>query len=344
MNIAAHSTRMFAEAAQASAVVAAQHDRNREPLAKLGARLRAQPPRAVVTAARGSSDHAATYAKYLVETHAGVLCASAAPSISSIYFAKQNLDGVLFLAISQSGRSPDLIATTRAARDAGATVVALLNAEDAPLAALADVVVPLGAGPETSVAATKSFIATLSAIAQLVACWRNDGALDAALRALPPLLEHAWTLDWTRALDTLHEAQHAFVIARGLGLGVAQEAALKCKETCELHAEAFSAAEVAHGPQALLGPRFPALLFAQDDETRGSVTGLARALVARGVPVLIAGAGVPGAIALPTLDANPALAPLLVAQSFYRLANALACARGLDPDRPPHLSKVTETV
>src|SRR5258706_2779462 len=124
------STRMFAEAGEAAAVFAAQFVRNRDAAADLGRELRVRPPRAVVTCARGSSDHAATYAKYLIETHAGVLTASAAPSISSIYFAKQNLAGVLFIAISQSGRSPDLIATAKAAKRAGATVVALVNADD----------------------------------------------------------------------------------------------------------------------------------------------------------------------------------------------------------------------
>lgn len=340
----ASSTRMFAEAAEAPAVVAAQIERNRGKLLALGAALRANPPRAVVTCARGSSDHAATYAKYLIETRAGVLCASAAPSISSVYFARQNLADTLFLAISQSGRSPDLLATTAAAKGAGARVVALVNAEDAPLAAAADVVLPLCAGAERSVAATKSFIASLAALADLVAAWTDDAQLQHRLGALPAQLEHAWALDWSTALDTLYEARNAYVIGRGLGLGVAQEAALKCKETCELHAEAFSAAEVAHGPQALLGPDFPALVLCQQDETRSGTVALANALVARGVPLLLAGADCPGALVLPTLDADPALAPLLLAQSFYRVANALACARGLDPDRPPHLEKVTQTL
>jgi glucosamine--fructose-6-phosphate aminotransferase (isomerizing) len=335
---------MFSEAGASASVVATQLERNRAAAAALGSALRARPPRAVVTCARGSSDHAATYAKYLIETHAGVLTASAAPSISSIYFARQNLADVLFVAISQSGRSPDLIATAAAAKRAGATVVALVNAEDAPLAAVADFVLPLCAGTERSVAATKSFIAALAAIAHLVAEWTDDRALLAQLHDAPALLAQAWQLDWTPALDVLADAHHAFVIGRGLGLGVAQEAALKCKETCGLHAEAFSSAEVVHGPQALMGPDFPALLLSQDDETRSGIATLAQGLVARGVPVLLAGAVVSGTTALATIEAEPAIGPLLLAQSFYRLANALAAARGRDPDRPPHLSKVTETV
>jgi len=337
-------TRMALEAGEAGAVVATQLTRNREAMAALGRELRARPPRAVLTCARGSSDHAATYAKYLIETHAGVLTASAAPSVSSIYFAKQNLAGVLCLAISQSGRSPDLLATAQAAKRAGATLVTLVNADDSPLAAAADFALPLCAGAERSVAATKSFIASLAALAHLVAEWTGDHALLDRLLALPELLQQAWQLDWGAAVERLRRAEHAYVIGRGLGLGIAQEAALKCKETCGLHAEAFSSAEVAHGPQALLGPDFPALVLSQRDDTQSGVVALARTLAARGVDVLLAGAVLPGTVALRTLAADPVLEPLLMAQSFYRMANALALARGRDPDRPPHLSKVTETL
>jgi glucosamine--fructose-6-phosphate aminotransferase (isomerizing) len=320
---------MEAEAAEAPAVVARQLRANAGTMADLGARLRAHPPRAVITCARGSSDHAATYAKYLIETRARVLTASAAPSVSSVYGVEQDLRGCLFLAISQSGKSPDLLATVDAARRSGATVIALCNAPDAPLCAAADFAVPLLAGAERSVAATKSYLASLTAVAHLTAAWTGDAELLAALHALPAELEKAGQLDWRAALPVLGEAGHLYMIGRGLGLSAAQEAALKCKETCALHAEAYSGAEVRHGPLALLGPGFPAL---------------AAELAARGVDVLIAGASAAGAIALPTLAAPAALAPILLAASTYPLLAALARLRGLDPDRPPHLRKVTETV
>jgi len=336
-------TAMFREAAEAGNAVRTQVERNRARAHSLGAKLRATPPRAVVTCARGSSDHAATFAKYLFETRAGVLTASAAPSIASVYGARQDLRECLFVAISQSGRSPDLLATTQAAKEGGAMVVALVNDEDSPLAAMADNALPLCAGPELSVAATKSYIASLAALVHITAEWTRDAAMLQALECAPGDLERAWELDWTAALEALRPASHLYVIARGVGLGIAQEAALKCKETCGLHAESFSAAEVRHGPQALLHGKFPALLFAQDDETREGIEALGADLVARGVDVLAAGATVPGAVTLPTLDSHPVIQPLLVAQSFYRLANALAIARGCDPDRPPHLRKVTET-
>jgi glucosamine--fructose-6-phosphate aminotransferase (isomerizing) len=335
---------LFREAAEAAAAVRSQLARNGEAIERLAERLRAKPPRAVVTCARGSSDHAATFAKYLVETRAGVLTASTAPAVSTLYGAPLDVRDCLFLVISQSGRSPDLVAATDSAKERGATVVALVNAEDAPIAKIAHCTLPLGAFPEHGVAATKSFIASLAAIVHLVAAWTRDGALATALQAAPAALEQAWTLDWSAAVDRLAPAGHLYVIGRGTGFAIAQEAALKLKEACGLHAEPFSGAEVRHGPQALLDESFPVLVFAQEDEAQGGLVELARDLAARGVPVIFAGARVDGALSLPTIEAHPAIEPLLLVQSFYRLANALAFARGRDPDRPPHLTKVTRTL
>ena len=335
---------MFQEAAQAAGVVRTQLERNAVALAGLGARLRLSPPRAVVTCARGSSDHAATYAKYLIEAYTGVLTSSAAPSVSSIYDAQGDMRGVLFIAISQSGKSPDLLTATRAAKEGGALTVALCNTVDSPLMQLVDVPVPLHAGAETSVAATKSYIASLSAIAQLLACWADDPDLLRALPETPGLLARAWENDWSAIVETLRGAVNLFVVARGFGLGVAQEAALKLKETCGLHAEAFSSAEVKHGPMALVRAGFPVLMFTQDDDTRAGIVELAAEFAARGARVLLAGPDVHGATALPTVAAHPVIEPLLAIQGFYRAAEALARARGLDPDSPPHLNKVTETI
>ena len=337
-------THMFREASEAADAVRAQYECNRLRAEALGLKLRSMAPRVVITCARGSSDHAATFAKYLIETRTGVLTASAAPSVSSIYGIQQDLRQCLFLAISQSGRSPDLVASAVAAKTAGATVVALVNTDNVPLTDIADFVLPLCAGPEQSVAATKSYIASLAAIVHLVAAWNADKLLMNALQEAPEMLARAWQLDWSAALPTLQRANHLYVIARGVGLGIAQEAALKCKETCRLHAEAFSGAEVRHGPQALLQSNFPALVLTQDDETRPDVEALARELVARDVEVLFAGGVVKGSTTLPTIEAHAAIQPLLLAQSFYKLANALSIARGCDPDRPPHLRKITETM
>lgn len=337
-------TRMFREAAEGAAAVRRLLDVNRNLYVELGDLLRRQPPRAVVTVARGSSDHAATYAKYLVETRTGVLASSAAPSIASVYGARSDLEGVLCLAISQSGASPDLLASVAAAKSAGARVVAFVNADDSALAGAAHFTIALSAGVETSIAATKSYIASLAAVAGLVAAWTRDSQLADALERAPGLLESAWEQDWGCAVGRLRTATNLFVIGRGLGLGIAQEAALKFKETCGLHAEAFSAAELRHGPLALVRPGFPVLIFAQHDETMTGVVECALELKQLGADVMLAGAQLPGALSLPTVNADAAIEPILQIQSFYRLANAVAQARGRDPDRPPHLNKITETV
>lgn len=326
---------MYCEAEQAAQVVREQIGANAERLERLGERLRQLAPRAVVTCARGSSDHAATFAKYLIETRLNVLTSSAAPSVSSVYDSTPNLAGTLFLAISQSGASPDLLATVRAAKAAGALVVAMVNAESSPLALTADFTVPLCAGIERSIAATKSYIASLSAIIQLVGSWARDAQLLETLQDAPGLLEQAWQLDWSSALSRLKLASDLYVLGRGLGLGVAQEAALKFKETCGLHAEAVSSAEVRHGPMALIRTGFPVLIFAQDDETRAGVESLATELAERRADVMMAGAKVPRALILPTQTANRVLQPMLMVQSFYRMVNALSLARDSTPTALP---------
>lgn len=347
--ISPEDTRMFREAAEAAAAVRAQLAQNREVVEEAAKTLRARAPRVVVTCARGSSDHAATFAKYLIETRARVLTSSAAPSVSSVYAAKADLRDALFLAISQSGASPDLIATARAAREAGAFVLALVNAPSSPLADTAHLTIPLRAGAETSVAATKSYIASLAAVVHLVGSWTQNAALLEALGKSPLQLERAWQLDWNAAVDALESVAGLYVVGRGLGLGAAQEAALKLKETCGLHAEGFSSAELRHGPMALVGDGFPVFLLSQSDETRAGNEALAADLVKRGAVVLLADARVTASttrrvVALPAIAADAVIEPMLLVQSFYRMANALSIARGRDPDRPPNLQKVTETL
>lgn len=341
---AAQATHMSREAGEAPQAVRRQLEANRALMEALGPKLRELEPGAVVTCARGSSDHAATYAKYLVETRIGVLTSSAAPSVSSVYAASTDLRGVLVLAISQSGASPDLLRSVETARAAGACTVALVNADGSPLESLAEYTIPLHAGPEISVAATKSYLASLAAIAQLVAAWTGDEDLRRNLARLPDAMEQAWELDWSPAVERLRDAGSLYVLGRGLGLSIAQESALKFKETCAIHAEGISAAEVRHGPMALVRPGFPVLIYGQDDETRPGVESVARDLARRGSLLTVAGLTCAGAVELPTLPSDPALAPVLLGQSFYRMVNALSVARGLDPDRPPHLSKITETL
>ena len=155
----------------------------REPLAELVGRLKRRPPQVVVTCARGSSAHAATFGKHLIERYLGIPVAEAAPNIASVYGRRLRLENQLFLAISQSGRSDDLVALASSAKAAGALTVAIVNATDGPLVPACDIVLPIGAGPELSVAATKTFVATLAALLRLTASWTDDADLGGADRA-----------------------------------------------------------------------------------------------------------------------------------------------------------------
>ena len=340
----AEKTRMYGEAASAAAVVAAQLARGAEDIEPLARRLRDGDPHFVATCARGSSDHAATFTKYLIETRIGIPVTSAPPSISSIYHVIPKLRDALWIAISQSGKSPDLLAATLAAVGGGAQTVGLINAPDTPLSKIVDTVIPIGAGAELSVAATKSYIATLTALVNLVARWAGDRDLVDRLLAMPQLLDAAWELDWSPLVNGLTNARGLYVIGRGPGLGIAMEAALKFKETCGLHAEAFSAAEVRHGPMALVGPDFPLLVFRQSDQSAEGIDQLVTEVRERGGRVFVVGGALPDTIGLPAIAGHPALEPILQIQSFYRAVNALAVRRDFDPDNPRHLKKVTETV
>ena len=335
------SSLMLRESREAPEVVSRFLSRNRAAIASLAARLRDRPVRLVATCARGSSDHAATYGKYLIETRLGVPVASVAPSVASLFAAPVATDEALFVAVSQSGRSPDLLAACDAWRKAGVPVAVLVNDETAPLVERADWSLPLCAGPERSVAATKSCLAAMAGFAALVAAWSGDRALSAAVEDLPESLSRTLARDWSAGVAPLAAARQMFVIGRGYGFAAAQEAALKLKETCAIQAEAFSAAEVRHGPMAIVGPGFPVLAFVTDDAAGRSVADVAGEFAGRGAIVLRA--EVSEGARLPVEAAHPAIQPILMLASFYGLADALARLRGLDPDRPPHLAKVTQT-
>lgn len=345
MRASKYQTRMFHEAASAPYAVSHLLDENTEHVRRLAEEVSRFGPEMVVTCGRGSSDHAAAYGKYLFETCLGWVTSSAAPSVSSVQGRKLRLRSALYLGISQSGTSPDIVDHASMARDQGAMVIALVNDTTSPLARVASHIVPLGAGPETSVAATKSYIVSLGALALLVGCLANDRQLLDALRAVPETMETAWQCDWSALLGALKPAGNMFVVGRGVGYALALEVALKFKETARLHAEAYSSAEVRHGPLTMAGDGFPLLVFAQDDASRPSVLRLAADACELGAQVFVAGARHSQAIALPCPEPPHALlAPLVQALAFYRFANDLALARGHDPDAPPHLSKVTRTV
>jgi glucosamine--fructose-6-phosphate aminotransferase (isomerizing) len=339
-------THMQAEVEEIPAAAARFLSESRAQVTAAAAAMRERDPRLLVTVARGSSDHAATYLKYAAELLAGVPVASVGPSVASIYGRKLRLDGAACLGISQSGQSPDIVEMMRSAGAGGALTVAVTNFADSPMAAACDHTLPLQAGPERSVAATKTFVASVLAALALVAEWQEDEGLRAAVAALPAQFEAALACDWTPLADRLVRANSAFVLGRGPGFAIANEMALKFKETSAIHAEAYSAAEVLHGPAALVQASFPVLALGVEDAALPQVIATAERLAGQGADVFLTaeGAGA-GVRALPSVaGVHPLTAPLVLAVSFYRFIEALARRRGFNPDTPPHLRKVTATI
>jgi glucosamine--fructose-6-phosphate aminotransferase (isomerizing) len=335
---------MQAELAEAPDAVRRQAEALAEPMAMLLARLRRTPPGLVVTCARGSSAHAATFGKHLIERHLGIPCAAFAPNIATVYRRPLRLRDQLFLTISQSGRSDDLVESTAMARSAGALTVALVNDTDSPLARTAELVLPIGAGQELSVAATKTFVATLAALLRLTAAWAGDRLIAAALDRLPDRLAAATTLDWSAAVDALARANSLVNIGRGPTLAIAREASLKLKETCNLHAEAFSGAEFMHGPVSLVSNSYPVLMFMPTDQAADGLHTLAAELRRKGASVFATEYGSDGAGVLPALAPDhPDADAICLIQSFYALAVRVGGRRGTDVDQPRHLRKVTRT-
>jgi len=344
-----NSTMMAREILEAPDVVARQAERLQRPLAELAVRLQRTQPKVVVTCARGSSAHAAAFAKHLIERYAGIPVAPAAPSIASVYGGALQLKDQLFLAVSQSGQSEDLVAMAKSARASGALTVAVVNLTDSPLAAICDIVLPICAGPELSVAATKTFVGTAAVLARLTAAWTQNEVLAAAIERLSERLSSAAHLDWSKGVPALATAASLVTIGRGPTLAIAREAALKLKETCNLHAEAFSGAEFLHGPVALASYRYPILMFMPADLATDSMRELAARLQAMGTDLFVTQHG-----EVPSGEAHrvwlPALAPdqpetdaICLIQSFYAMVVELSRRLDIDVDRPRHLSKVTST-
>ena len=344
------SSLMQSEALTSPNIVATQLTKNKAIIQQIITHLQQCPPGFVFTIARGSSDHAAYFAKYLFAKQTGLLCASLPPSINSIYHSKLNVRNALAIGISQSGASPDICSSLQAAKQGGATTIAIVNHTNSPLADIADFVLPLHAGEENAVAATKTYIASLTALIQLVAEFSQDKILLKALHELPSSLEKATHCDWSSTTQILAKAINLIVIARGMGYPIAAEAALKFKETANMHAEAFSAAEFQHGPMALVQPEFPLLFFPQYDATLPSTLALCQKMTQLGAQTLLA---TPNDLAIEVNMAqhslplpnslHPICDPLMTIQAFYPMMAALAQQRGYDPDQPNNLRKVTET-
>jgi glutamine---fructose-6-phosphate transaminase (isomerizing) len=296
----------------------------------------------VVICGRGSSGHAGVYLRYLIETQLGLAVSAAAPSVSGVLKRPLRVKGALFIVISQSGGSPDLVEATQAARKAGAKTLAIVNVQDSPLARCAEYVLPIAAGPEHSIAATKSVIGAMLAGSELVACLAPKARLHAALDNMPDRLQQALALDWSILVHALAAAPCAYIAARGFGLGTAREIALKMAEVLRIPALAYSASELMHGPRAAISPATPVLALRQGDATRVAVDDLVANLRATGVPVHDCG-GASGSLPWPG-DHHPALDAVTMLVPAYLAIETAARTLGFDPDHPPHLSKITRTL
>jgi len=330
------NTIMEQEARQAPAKISAQLSANSELTEALGQKLREFKPRFVMIVGRGSSDHAGVFAKYLIEIEAGIPTFAAAPSVASVYGKSLQLEGALVIVISQSGRSPDILAQARMAKNAGAFCVALVNDETAPIKDIVDVLLPLRAGEEKAVAATKSYLCTLSALIQLVAAWTQSPSMQQAVASLPKALETAVAAAPQLTSESMADARNLVVLGRGLGYAISREIALKLKEVCSIHAEAFSSAEFLHGPVTLVAKGLKIVDVSVADESSVSHGEQIENVRQRGAQLL--------RLNQTDIGIHPRVAPLALLQRFYIDVAAVAVARGIDPDAPAGLKKVTQTL
>jgi len=305
-------------------------------------RIERSKPRIVVFCGRGSSGHVGVYLRYLFEAQLGLLASAAAPSVVTAYNRPPDMRDALFVVVSQSGRSPDIVSATQAARKLGALTLAIVNDATSPAAAASELVLPIGAGVERSVAATKSVVLSMIAGARLVATLAPEEDLNQGLKQLPLRLFDALACDWSAWADRVASAAAAFIVGRGYGLGCAREIALKVSEILRIPAIGYSAAELRHGPRASVTPATPVLALRQNDQAAAAVDDLVRDLEDAGVTPFSAG-GAAGT--LPWIgDGHPVCDPILMLIPAYLAIEAAAQRRGFDPDNPPYLSKVTRTL
>ncbi|KAE9628193.1 SIS domain-containing protein [Parasedimentitalea maritima] len=339
------STKMRREIDEIPAAVDRLLTQGAADIASVADAVRGLDPAFVMTVARGSSDHVCTYLKYVSEILLGVPVASVGPSVGSIYDSTLKLNKGLSVAVSQSGQSPDIVAMAGNAGRDGALTVALTNDAGSPLAQASAHTLNIHAGPELSVAATKTFVTSAVAGLWLMAEWDRNTALLAAIRALPKQLEAAAQINWPEVREAIGAHQSLFTLGRGQALAVSNEAALKFKETCQLHAESYSSAEVLHGPVSIVGEGFPVLGFAAADAAEGALADISDQIAAKGAQVFATTNRVQGAACIDHIRTDHGLTdPLSLIVSFYSMVEAFATSRGIDPDAPRHLKKVTETV
>ncbi len=306
-------------------------------------------PRFVVLVARGTSDNACTYARYLIEKDWKIPVSLAAPGVTTLYHSKIDYRGGLIIGVSQSGQGPDVCDVVQSARKQGALTIGLTNNKKSRLAQEAQYTLDLSCGPEKSVAATKTYTSELLALYGLVEAVVKGRKIRAELMALPRLVEQGCKLSqaiWSYSYRFLHLSS-CVVVGRGFHYGLAQESALKLKECAQVMAHAYSTADFHHGPKTLAGKDFPVILLAPPGPTlKGTLELLAElnerqafVVAFSSVPQVLKKASVP----ILTPGGSDILNPIAVAPMIQTLALTVAMAKGLNPDQPPYLKKVTQT-
>ncbi|MDA8579229.1 SIS domain-containing protein [Paracoccaceae bacterium] len=338
-------TRMRREILEIPTATARLIENGSSDIKAAAAALQATDPQFLISVARGSSDHVATFLKYASELLMGRAIASIGPSIASIYNKPLSLSGNACLSVSQSGKSPDIIAMVRSAQSAGALSIALTNDPASPLSEVSDHTLNIHAGSEISVAATKTFVNSAIVGIWLLAEWANDNNLRRAIHGLPEVLDKAIQSDWSPLNAALVLRNSIFCLGRGPANAMSNEAALKFKETCQIHAESYSSAEFLHGPVSIVDSGFPVIAFASQDQAEAPLAEVADALADKGAMVFATSQIVEKAIALPVVRTGHSLTdPIALIASFYAMVEQFASARGINPDAPRHLKKITETI
>jgi glutamine---fructose-6-phosphate transaminase (isomerizing) len=300
-----------------------------------------------VIAARGTSDNAALYAKYLFEILLGLPTALASPSTFTLYKSKMNLEGVMVVGLSQSGESQDILETVRRSSELGANTLAVTNNEGSTIAEAAQHHLFLRAGKEESVAATKTYTAELLVLYLLACALKGEESLNDEVRGLPELLREVLEASW-EGIERYRYAEYMVVTSRGYNLATAEEAALKLMETAYVVAQAFSAADLRHGPIAMIGQDFPVVVIAPPGETQEDLHFLVDGLKDRGAEFV--------AVSDDSTILNKAsarfevqvrcpdeLSPIVYSVPIQLFAENLARLKGLNPDSPRGLSKITKT-
>lgn len=337
-------TQMRHEIEEIPVAVARLLDEGAAATREIAAEIARRDPRFLMSVARGSSDHACTYLKYASELLFGLPMASVGPSVASIYGTKLKANGTLCIAVSQSGKSPDIVDLTRNARESGAYAVAITNNTVSPLANAASATLGIHAGPELSVAATKTFVTSVIAGLWVMAEWKADKDLIAAIQALPDALDRATRCDWSPLVEAI-TGDNLFTLGRGPSWAISNEAALKFKETCQIHAESYSSAEVLHGPVSIVDKGFPVIGFAAADKAEAALVEVAEQISEKGARVFVTSDKVRQAERLDHVrTAHWLTDPISLIVSFYAMVEQVAARRGINPDAPRHLKKVTETL